>query len=162
MLHLRYTWSSHSWFHFFGYINKLGPKQNDRHCADDTFKRIFFNKNVRVLIEISLNFVPTGPFNDIPPLVQIMAWRRPGDNPLPEPMMVQFTDAYSRHSAFWIPVKKGFILTIYNILIHKVYIHTCVCLLVISIWFIQIKVFIFSCLPSVTFVVFLSFSFSIR
>ena len=29
------------------------------------------------------------PINNIPTLVQIMAWRRPGDKPLFEPMMVQ-------------------------------------------------------------------------
>ena len=37
---------------------------------------------------ISLNFVPKGPMNNIPSLVQIMAWRRPGNKPLSEPMMV--------------------------------------------------------------------------
>ena len=37
---------------------------------------------------ISLKFVPKGPINNIPVLVQIMAWRRPGDKPLSEAMMV--------------------------------------------------------------------------
>ena len=32
--------------------------------------------------------------NNGPALVQIMAWRRPGDKPLSEPMMVTVTDAY--------------------------------------------------------------------
>ena len=31
--------------------------------------------------------VPKGPINNIPTLVQIMAWRQPGDKPLSEPMM---------------------------------------------------------------------------
>ena len=35
----------------------------------------------------SLKFVPKGPINNIPTLVQKMAWRRPGDKPLSEPMM---------------------------------------------------------------------------
>ena len=39
-------------------INTLRPRQNGRHFADDTFKRIFVNKNVWNLIEISLKFVP--------------------------------------------------------------------------------------------------------
>ena len=69
-------------------LKTLRPKQNGRHFADDTFKRIFANENVRILIEISLKFVPEGPINNIPALVQIMAWRRPGDKPLSEPMMV--------------------------------------------------------------------------
>ena len=33
-------------------------------------------------------FVHKGPINNIPALVQIMAWRRPGDKPLSESMMV--------------------------------------------------------------------------
>ena len=69
-------------------ISTLRPRQNGRHFADDTFKRIFVNKNVRIFIEISLKFVPRGPINNIPALVQIMAWRRPGDRPLSEPMIV--------------------------------------------------------------------------
>ena len=36
----------------------------------------------------SLKFVPTGLINNIPSLVQIMAWRRPGDKSLSEPTMV--------------------------------------------------------------------------
>ena len=45
-------------------------------------------KNVRISIKISLKFVPKGPINNNPVLVQIMAWRRPGHKPLSEPMMV--------------------------------------------------------------------------
>ena len=39
-------------------------------------------------MQISLKFIPKGPINNIPALIQIMAWRRPGDKPLSEPMMV--------------------------------------------------------------------------
>ena len=73
---------------FWRKFNTLRPRQNGRRFADDTFKRIFLNKNVRISIKISLKFVPKGPINNIPSLVQIMAWRRPGDKPLSEPMMV--------------------------------------------------------------------------
>ena len=69
-------------------VNALRPRQNGHHFADDTFKRIFFNENVRISMKISLKFVPKGPINNIPTLVQIMAWRRSGDKPLSEPMMV--------------------------------------------------------------------------
>ena len=69
-------------------VSPLRPRQNGRRIADDTFKRIFLNKNVRISIEISLKFVPKGPINNIPALVQIVAWRRSGDKPLSEPMMV--------------------------------------------------------------------------
>ena len=85
------------------------------HFADDTFKRIFINENVRISIDISLKFVPKGLINNISALVQIMAWSRPGDKPLSEPMMVnllthicvtppqwfkRMTSLFLRHSAF--------------------------------------------------------------
>ena len=54
-------------------INTLRPRQNGRHFADDTFKRIFLNDNVKISIRISLKFVPYGPIYNIPALVQIMA-----------------------------------------------------------------------------------------
>ena len=69
-------------------INTLRPRQNGRHFADDTFKRTFLNENVLISIKFSLKFVPKDPINNIPALVQIMAWRRPGDKPLSEPRMV--------------------------------------------------------------------------
>ena len=71
------------------YLNTLRPGQNERHFVDDIFKFIFLNKNVWIQIKISLKFVPKCPITNIPALVQIMAWRRPGDKPLSEPMMVR-------------------------------------------------------------------------
>ena len=70
-------------------FNKLRPGQNSRHFPDDIFKCIFLNENVSILIKISPKFVPKGPINNIPALVQIMAWCRPGEKPLSEPMMVK-------------------------------------------------------------------------
>ena len=50
--------------------------------ADDNLPCIFLNENDAISIRISLEFVP----------------RSPNDNePLPEPMGTQFTDAYKRH-----------------------------------------------------------------
>ena len=69
-------------------VNTLRPRENGRCFSDDTFKRIFLNENVKISIQISLKFVPKGPINNNPALVQIMAWRRSGDKPLSEPMMV--------------------------------------------------------------------------
>ena len=69
-------------------LNTLRPRQNGRHFADDIFKCIFLNENVRISIKISLKFVLKDPINNIPALVQIIAWCRPGDKPLSEPMMV--------------------------------------------------------------------------
>ena len=69
-------------------FNTLRPRQNGRRFAADTFKRIFLNENVLIPVKISLKFVPKGPINNTPALVRIMAWRRPGDKLLSEPMMV--------------------------------------------------------------------------
>ena len=75
-------------FHCEYVVNTLRPRQNGRHFPDDIFKCIFLKENVWILIKISIKFVPKGPINNIPALVQIMAWRRPGDKPLFEPRMV--------------------------------------------------------------------------
>ena len=70
-------------------INTLRPRRSRHHFADDYFKCIFSNENVWISFMISLKFVPNVRINNIPALVQIMAWRRPGDKPLSEPMMVK-------------------------------------------------------------------------
>ena len=49
-------------------------------------KCFFLNEKVWISIKSSLKFVHKGPINSIPSLVQTMAWRRPGDKPLSEPM----------------------------------------------------------------------------
>ena len=65
--------------------------------ADNIFKCIFLNENDRIAIRISLKFVPRSPIDNKQALVQVMAWRRTGDKPLPEPFITQFTDTYMRH-----------------------------------------------------------------
>ena len=52
------------------------------------------NENDRIPIRISLKFVPT---DDKPVLVQVVAWHRTGDKPLPELLLTQITDEYMRH-----------------------------------------------------------------
>ena len=69
-------------------VDTLKPRQNGRHFQDVIFKYIFLNQNVRIPINISLKFIPKGPINNIPALVQIMAGRRPGDKPLSETVLV--------------------------------------------------------------------------
>ena len=44
-------------------------------------------KYICIWFKISLKFIPKGPINNIPALFQIMAWWRPGNKPLFEPMM---------------------------------------------------------------------------
>ena len=69
-------------------LNALRPKQNDRHFVDSISKWIFFDEDVWTLLKISLKFVPKVRINNIPAMVQIMAWRWQDDMPLSEPMMV--------------------------------------------------------------------------
>ena len=81
--------------HFTPLDNYIGPVRlthwgRDKMAAtlaDNIFKCNFVKEIIFILITISLNFVPKCPINGIPMLVQIMAWRRPGDKPLSEPMM---------------------------------------------------------------------------
>ena len=68
-------------------VNTLRPRQHGRHFADHIFTCIFFNENRCILIKISLQYACKGPVDNNPILVQIMACRRTGDNPLSEPMM---------------------------------------------------------------------------
>ena len=84
---MTFSSQSRSWKWFEG-INTLRLRQNGRHFPDDSFEWIFLNEDVWISIEVSMKFVPKGPVNNISALVQIMAWRRPGDKPLSEPMMV--------------------------------------------------------------------------
>ena len=65
--------------------------------ADNIFKRIFMNENVRISIQISLKFVPKGSIDNKPALAEVMAWCLLGAKPLSEPMLTRFTDAYMRH-----------------------------------------------------------------
>ena len=68
--------------------NTLRPRKNCCHFPDNFFKCIFLNGNVKISIKISLKFIPKGPINNIPALVQIMTWSQPGNKPLSEPKMV--------------------------------------------------------------------------
>ena len=64
----------------------------DAIVAADIFKHIFVNENIQ--IQISLKFVPKDLIDNKSALVQVMAWHRTCNKPLPEAMMTQFIDAY--------------------------------------------------------------------
>ena len=93
--------------HMYMYINTLRPRQIGRHFADDIFKYIFFNENVWIPIKISLKFVPKGRINNIPALVQIMAWRRPGDKPLSGPIIVSLLTHICDTRPQWVKICVG-------------------------------------------------------
>ena len=70
-------------------VNTSRPGQNDRHFPDGIFQCIFLDGKFWISLKIAPKFVPKVRINNIPALVQIMAWRRGGDKPLSEPMMVR-------------------------------------------------------------------------
>ena len=92
-------------------VNTLRPRQDGGLFPDDIFKSIFFNENVQIEIKISLTFVPKAPINNIPALVQIMAWRRLGDKPLSEPMMVSLLTHICVTRPQWVNVSLNFHIT---------------------------------------------------
>ena len=65
--------------------------------ADDIFKRIFLNEKYRIVIKISLKFVPKSSVDNNQALVLIMAWCWIGDKPFSEPVLTRFSDAYMGH-----------------------------------------------------------------
>ena len=79
-------------------FNSFPLGQNGRHFPDDIIKSIFMNEKFCIVFQISLRFVPKGSIDNKPAYDQVMAWRRPGDKPLSEPMLTQFANAYMRHS----------------------------------------------------------------
>ena len=88
-------------------VNTLRPRQNGRHFPDDIFKCIFLNENVWISLKISMKFVPKGEIDHIPSLVQIMAWRRPGDKPLSEAMMVSLLTHVCVTRPQWVKISLG-------------------------------------------------------
>ena len=69
-------------------IRRKHTIQDGRHFADDIFTCIFLNENVWNSIKISWKLAHKNQIDNIPALVQIMAWRWTGDKPLSEPMLV--------------------------------------------------------------------------
>ena len=65
--------------------------------TDNILKCIFMNEKFCISIRISLKFISKGPMDYKSALAEVMAWRRTGMKPLPEPMLIQFIDAYMRY-----------------------------------------------------------------
>ena len=66
------------------------------------FQCIFMNEKFCISVRISLTSVPEGQIDNNSALVEIMAWRRTGAKPLPQPMLTQFTDGYMWHKGRWV------------------------------------------------------------
>ena len=67
-------------------LNSSGPRPYGRHFAGNIFEHIFLTEYVWISLNLT-DSIPKVRIIYIPALVQIMAWRRPGDKPLPEPIM---------------------------------------------------------------------------
>ena len=57
------------------------------HFADNILRCIWLNENFVILTQISLKFIPKGPIDNKPALVQIMAWHCSGSKPLSEQIL---------------------------------------------------------------------------
>ena len=83
----------------FYFKRNVSRSHNLIHCDRDKIADIlhttFWNafpwmKMYEFRYKISVKIVPKGPVNNIPALAKIMAWRRPSDKSLSEPIMVSF------------------------------------------------------------------------
>ena len=92
----------HVYYEHTKIINLLRPRRKRRHFEDNIFKCIFLNENLWTSLMRSLKFVPNVQINNIPALVQIMAWRRPGAKPLSEPMMINLLTQICASRPQWV------------------------------------------------------------
>ena len=73
-----------------------------------TFSDIFiFNEALGISFEIPLKFVPEGPVDNIPALVQMMACHWPGNRPLSEPMVVSSLTHICVTQPWWVKLASG-------------------------------------------------------
>ena len=70
IFYFSFRFSLLSWLLFL----HIEAETTGRHFEDDIFKYTFFNENIWISIEISLKFVAMGLINNVPPLVQIVAF----------------------------------------------------------------------------------------
>ena len=63
-------------------------------CRDDISKYNFGNEIF--VFKCPFRLIPRGRVDNTIVLVQVMAWRRTEDKPLPESLLIQFTDAFMR------------------------------------------------------------------
>ena len=80
-------------------------------AISDIFKCIFFNENVWIANKISLIFLPKYPIDNIPALVQIMAWCQPDTKSLSEPTMVGWHQAIIWTNDGWLAWYQAIIWT---------------------------------------------------
>ena len=75
-------------------FNTLRPRQDGSNFPDYIFKCILWNEYDIIISK--------GPISNIPALLQIMAWQRPGDKPSSEPIMVSLPTHISVTRSQWV------------------------------------------------------------
>ena len=70
------------------WINTFGWRKSWHQSADEILKCFFINEKYHIFIQISLRFIPKGPINNMPSMVQIMPWRHSDDNQLSDDSVV--------------------------------------------------------------------------
>ena len=92
MMQLKYRYCVVLWSHLPNVwgrkLNTLRQKQNCRKLSDDIFECIFLNTKLTYFYWHFTKVCSQGPIYNIPTLVQTMAWRKPGDKPLSQPVTV--------------------------------------------------------------------------
>ena len=133
-----------------GEVNSLRPRVNRRPFVDDILKCIFLNENEWISPMISLKFASKVRINNIPALVQIRAWRRPGDKPLSEPMLVSLLTHICVTRLQWVLMKYSYTNISYTHIIYgytyvHIYMSNCTFILFIKafVWTVSIcKIYI--------------------
>ena len=96
-IHLSLFWIDER-IHFYSiYMSSINTKFHWWYESCRRHFKCIFNESVWISITISPKFAPKGPIDYKPALVQVTARRRTAEKPLSEPMLTQFTDAYTRH-----------------------------------------------------------------
>ena len=90
------------------HINTLRPRQNGRHFPDDILKCMFLDENLWISLRIPLKFLPKVRIDNTLALVQIMAWRRPGDNHYLNQWWFNYWHIYASLGLSELTILKGF------------------------------------------------------
>ena len=108
-------------------LNSLRPRQMDA-ISQTTFSNAFsWMKMFEFRLKFHwVKFLAKGPINNIPAMVQIMAWRRPGDKPLSEPMMVGSPTHICVTRPQWVNGLASFLLYIILKIISAMFVR-CIC-----------------------------------
>ena len=102
------TW--HVSGHWLNAVNwsHWGPDKVDD-ILQTTFSNAFcWMKMFWLQLKFHWVFFPKGPIHNIPALVQIMAWRGPGEKPLSEPMMIILPMHICVTQLQWLNIHLGF------------------------------------------------------